>query len=90
MVEAMASGRPLVASDRGTHREVCGDAAVFFSVFDPSHLANRLQQVLTDDALAARLAANGVRRAQDFSWAKHFNQLLAVLDGSLHPATVAA
>jgi glycosyltransferase involved in cell wall biosynthesis len=83
MVEAMASGRPIVASDRGVQREMCGEAAVYFSVFDPDHLASRLEQVLGDEALAGRLAANGERRAADFCWEKHFDGLLAAIERTL-------
>ena len=83
MVEAMASGRPLVASDRGVHREVCRDAALFFSTFDPVDLAQRIRQILASTPLAGRLARNGQHRARDFCWGKHFEALLAIIDEAL-------
>ena len=30
LIEAMATAVPIVASDTQVHREVCGDAAIFF------------------------------------------------------------
>jgi len=90
MVEAMAMGRPIVASDRPLQREICGDAAVYFSTFDPQDLATRLQDVLTDHALASRLAAAGPQRAAAYSWERHFHELLGVLDHALVARRAAA
>ena len=81
MVEAMACARPIVASDRATQREMCGNAAVYFPTFDGATLAQRLQMVLDDAALAARLGEAGRRRAADFTWERHFRELLVVLEG---------
>ena len=83
MVEAMASGRPIVAADRPTHREMCGPAAVYFDTFDPVALAGQLYRTLTDSALAERLARQGEDRAQQFSWERHFSELLTVLEHAL-------
>jgi alpha-1,2-rhamnosyltransferase len=42
IVEAIANGTPVFASDIPVHREVGGDACVFFSPRDPADLARRL------------------------------------------------
>jgi glycosyltransferase involved in cell wall biosynthesis len=83
MVEAMASGKPIVASDRPEHREVCGAAALYFGVFDPTDLAERIEAVLVDRALSERLADHGRQRARDFSWDKHFAALLETVEATL-------
>ena len=83
MVEAMACGRPIVASDRATQREMCGAAALYFPTFDGAALGACLARVLAEPALAGELGAAGLRRAQDFSWEKHFQELLRVLEGVL-------
>jgi len=75
-VEAMSMGRPVIASDIGVHREVAGDAALFFTSLDPEDLAAQCRRVISDAALRARLSAAGLARAQDFSWRRHFEQLL--------------
>lgn len=90
MVEAMASGRPIVASDRATQREMCGDAALYFPTFDGATLAARLRRVLDDADLAKRLGAAGRRRAADFTWERHFDELLGVLAGVLERRRAAA
>jgi glycosyltransferase involved in cell wall biosynthesis len=90
MVEAMAMGVPLVASDRKLQREICGDAAVYFSTFDPTELAARLHEVLLDANLSKRLSAAGPARASAFSWERHFRELLGVLDAALGRRRAAA
>jgi glycosyltransferase involved in cell wall biosynthesis len=76
VVEAMSLGRPVIASDIGVHREVAGEAALFFSPLDPEDLAAQCRRVMNDAELRARLSAAGLARAQDFSWRRHFEQML--------------
>ena len=45
LVEAMASGVPVVASDLAVHREICGEAAAYFPRFSPESLAGTVAQV---------------------------------------------
>jgi glycosyltransferase involved in cell wall biosynthesis len=61
VLEAMASGTPVVASDDPALREVAGDAAVFAH----DDLAGAIRQALAD---SDRLAAAGLERAKAFSW----------------------
>lgn len=82
-VEAMASGRAVVASDRPGHREICGDAALYFPTFDAGSLAECVHAVLADRKLAEFLGANGEWRARDFCWDKHFESLLTVITSSI-------
>jgi len=68
--EAMAAGVPVVASDRGSHPEVIAGAGVLVDPDDVEGLAAALRSVLSDDALARRLGADGRTRAQAFSWSR--------------------
>lgn len=79
LVEAMASGVPVVSADLPVHREVCGNAAIYFDVFDEQNLAERTVQVLTDDDLRERLSASGLQRSHEFSWREHVRQLTALI-----------
>ncbi len=73
LVEAMASGLPIVASDLPVHKEVCGDAAEYFCRFSPEALAKAVGTAVMDKS---RLSVNGKARAAEFSWSKHVHLLL--------------
>jgi len=78
LVEAMSSGLPVVASDLPVHREICGDAALYFSRFSAEELAERILQIKDSTDLAGRLSKNGLQRANDFSWSEHVDCLLSM------------
>jgi glycosyltransferase involved in cell wall biosynthesis len=68
LVEAMASGAPLAASDRGAIAEVAGDAALAFDPTDEEAIADALRRIVTDDALRAGVREAGLARAATFRW----------------------
>jgi glycosyltransferase involved in cell wall biosynthesis len=76
LVEAMSSGLPVVASDLPVHKEICGDAAVYFPRFSAEDLASRIVDVVSSPGDAARLSANGVVRSKLFSWDRHVSELV--------------
>jgi glycosyltransferase involved in cell wall biosynthesis len=78
LVEAMSSGLPVVASDLPVHREICGDAGVYFERFSPQELAQRILAVAGSSELATQLAQAGIARASAFSWRRHVDQILSL------------
>jgi len=71
LLEAMAAGCALVASDLDGHRNVATDGvdALLAPVGDAAALAKALRRVLDDDELRADLVAGGRRRADQLSMA---------------------
>src|SRR6185436_19560177 len=65
LVEAMAAGLPLVASDIAGYREVARDGreGLLVRPSDPDALAHGVQRLLDSPALAAALGEGGALRA---------------------------
>lgn len=72
VLEAMASGTPVVAVHEPALEEVAGEAAVFV---DQDQLAEGIRQALRD---RERLVAAGLERARAFSWHTTAERTLAV------------
>jgi glycosyltransferase involved in cell wall biosynthesis len=84
LIESMSSGLPVVASDLPVHREICGDAGIYFPRFSPDALAERVLQIQESPELAEKLSRNGRRRARDFSWSEHVECLLVLAQHLVH------
>jgi glycosyltransferase involved in cell wall biosynthesis len=81
LVEAMASGLPVLASDIPVCREICGQAALYFSPFDEKELADAILRLWDDTALRRELGQVGRRRAETyFDWSDHVRRLLNLIE----------
>jgi len=78
VLEAMACGTPVVASNTTAIPEVAGDGAILVPPTDQSAILEATLRVLRDDELRADLSARGLRRAELFSWDKSAMQLLEI------------
>jgi glycosyltransferase involved in cell wall biosynthesis len=78
LVEAMASGLPIVASDLPVHQEVCQDAALYFPRFSAADMANTILQIENDRTLRDQLSMRGLQRSLDFSWRNHLARLIEI------------
>jgi glycosyltransferase involved in cell wall biosynthesis len=78
LVEAMASGLPVVASDLPVHQEICADAAVYFPPCSEQRLAEEVVRIAQSTDQSKRMASAGLERSRNFSWGKHVDQILAL------------
>ena len=83
VLEAMAAGTPVVASDASSLPEIAGQAALLVSPDRAEAHVAAIEAVLTDGALAERLRAAGRVRAAGFTWASSAAQLTGYLRGLL-------
>lgn len=79
VLEAMACGAPVVASDVTSVPEIVGDAGLLCPPHDVDAFAAALRRVLEDDALAASLRERGLERAARFTWERTGAGLAAAL-----------
>ncbi len=68
ILEAMASGVPVVTSDRSSMPEVAGDAAIFVDPENTEQIAQALKRGLTDEQLRRDLIARGLVRSRYYTW----------------------
>lgn len=79
LLEAMASGLPVVCSDAAASPEVAGKAALYARPGDAAHMAEQIGRLLGDEALWGEMAAKGLDRAGNFTWAACARATAAVL-----------
>ncbi len=70
LIEAFASGTPVITSNIASLPEVAAGAAVLIDPTKPSDLAEAMQRVLTDEKLRKDLIEKGLTRCREFTWDK--------------------
>ena len=68
VLEAMASGTPVVCSNSSCLPEIAGHAAAMCAPEDVDHLAQLLKQGLEDESWRESAVAEGLLQARKFSW----------------------
>lgn len=79
-LEAMARGVPVLASDRASIPEVCGDAALLRDTRSVPDLRDGIIRLVEDRQLRERLAVAGPARAAAYSLERTGRELLDALD----------
>lgn len=68
VLEAMASGCPVITSNLSSMPEVAGDAGRLVDPLDREDIAQAMSDLALDPALGEEMAARGRRRAEQFRW----------------------
>jgi glycosyltransferase involved in cell wall biosynthesis len=82
-LEAMAHGAPVVSSNATCLPEIYGEAAHYFDPTSIDDMAAKIQEVLTDKDLKAKLIKNGRTQAAKYSWQTMAEQTLEVYKKAL-------
>lgn len=78
LLEAMAYGAPVIASDASAIPEVVGEAALLVNARDAHALQGAMERLCGDAGLRASLVVRGRQRLQTFSWEAAARQTLAL------------
>jgi len=68
ILEAMACGTPVIASDTSSIPEVAGDAALLIDPHDEGALRASIRSILKDGNMRERMKVRGYSRVKLFSW----------------------
>ncbi|MFB3882143.1 MAG: glycosyltransferase family 4 protein [Armatimonadota bacterium] len=80
ILEAMASGVPVVTSDRSSMAEIAGDAALLVDPEDTQALAEALRRAILDEGLRQDLRRKGLARSRQFRWERTARETVAVYE----------
>jgi glycosyltransferase involved in cell wall biosynthesis len=83
VLEAMARGVPVAASNRSALAEVAGDAALLFDPESPTAIADAMSTLLSDAAEADRRRMAGREQAARFTWDTTARGMLASYERAL-------
>ncbi len=80
VLEAMAHGLPVVASQTSCLPEVGGDAAIYVDPHSPEDIAQKIMQAAEDENLRERMIERGLERARELTWRRTAAAYLKVYD----------
>lgn len=80
VLEAMASGTPVLVSSPSALEEIAGDAGMTFNVDDADDLGRKLSMLMQDEDERVRMSGSGIRRAALYSWKRCARETLAVYE----------
>jgi glycosyltransferase involved in cell wall biosynthesis len=78
-LEAMYCRCPVIASDRTSIPEICGEAALYFDPLSTNSLENAVERIVMDENLRGDLAEKGEKRASKFKWELTADQVMRLL-----------
>jgi len=77
-LEAMSHGVPVAASKATCLPEILGEAAVYFDPMNPHDIAEKINQVLSDENLSRTLVRGGFEQIKKYSWRKMGEETLKI------------
>ncbi|MCC6234729.1 MAG: glycosyltransferase family 4 protein [Verrucomicrobiales bacterium] len=81
LIEAMAAGVPVSASDRPYAREVLGEAGSFFDPFEPLSIEAAIDSVIRSPSMRRDMVNRGLKRAKAFCGDVSYSHLYDIIAG---------
>lgn len=80
VVEAMSQGIPVATSNTSSLKEIGKGAAYLFDPLKTSDILKALDVMINENSLRKKLAAEGRKRAKNFTWKNYYNELIKALE----------
>ncbi len=78
LLEAMACGTPILASNVSSIPEVVGGAALLFDPYNLNEMANAIDKAINDKDLRQKLVQRGFEQIKKYSWENTAKEILGV------------
>lgn len=79
IIEAMAAGKPVIASNCTCIPEIVGDAGILVNPYDYNEISYMMKELLLDKEKYNNFVEKGLVRARKFNWDDSANKFLEVL-----------
>ncbi|MCW8348142.1 glycosyltransferase family 4 protein [Vibrio sp. ZSDZ65] len=86
VIEAMASGAPVITSNVGATAEVAATGALLVDPCNEVAISDAILKLIQYPEDKAKLAENGIQRASEFKWSNTVEQLLEIVSGTARRA----
>ena len=77
VLEAMAAGKPIIASRLAPIEEFAKDCLLFFNPFSPKEICSTIEKIFFKMDLQKKLINNSLKRAKKFTWKKTTQKILS-------------
>ncbi len=81
VLEAMASGTPVITSNVTSMPEIGGEAVITVSPHDTYAISEAMHTVLSDGNVRSKMVELGLARAKEFTWAKTVEETEKIYEG---------
>ena len=68
VLEAMATGCPIILTKHGSFPEIAGEAGIYFDSNSEEDLRDKIQMLLNDKKLRAKFAKKGLEQVKKYNW----------------------
>jgi len=83
ILEAMASGTPVITSNLSSLPEVAGSAGILVDPLNTEAITHAIYEIITDDSKHRQLIEAGHQQVEKFTWEKSAQQLRSVYESLL-------